>query len=77
MGFVLSRALARFRLPQIQFLYVRARLCYALPSDPASRRTPLRFATLHHHQVVLRTFTSLTLNMLVTQEGRDRAAPAI
>jgi hypothetical protein len=44
MGFVFPRTLARFRLPQIRFLYVRSQLCTALPSDPASRLTPLRFA---------------------------------
>ena len=30
----------------------------ALPSDPVSRRQPLRFAILHLHQVGARTFTS-------------------
>ena len=29
------------RLPHMQFLFVRPALCFRLPSDPASRRTPL------------------------------------
>jgi len=44
MGFVFPGILAQFRLPQIQFLYVRTQVRFTLPSDPASRLTPLRFA---------------------------------
>src|SRR5205807_10327819 len=30
--------------PRIRFLFIGSHLCFTLPSDPASRRQPLRFA---------------------------------
>jgi hypothetical protein len=35
----------------IRFFSIGSCFCSALPSDPASRQAPLRFATLHLHQV--------------------------
>jgi hypothetical protein len=40
-GFALLRRLARIQQPQIGFVYLRSGLCRRLPSDSASRRTPL------------------------------------
>jgi len=40
MDFVVSCQLVRPELPHIRFLSVRSRLCYTLPSDPASRLRP-------------------------------------
>src|SRR5262245_37718112 len=47
-----SRPLVRPGLPDIRLLFVRSRLCSALPSDPASRRRPCASLTLHLHPVV-------------------------
>jgi hypothetical protein len=44
MGFAIIGPLARPRRPPIQFLFIGPRFCSTLPSDPASRRRPLRFA---------------------------------
>ncbi len=49
--FAVSCPLVRRRGPQIQFLSIGPYLCSTLPSDPTSPVTPLRFATLHLHQV--------------------------
>src|SRR5260221_223434 len=46
-----SCPLVRRRRPQIQFLSIGPYLCSTLPSDPYLMVTPLRFATLHLHQV--------------------------
>jgi hypothetical protein len=40
-GFTLFGRLARVQQPQIGFVYLRSGLCRRLPSDSASRRTPL------------------------------------
>src|SRR4030095_13973699 len=40
--------------PPIRFLFIGSCVCYTLPSDPTSRWTPLRFATLPLHQGVKR-----------------------
>src|ERR1019366_7225448 len=50
--------------------------CYALPSDPASRRRPCASLTLHLHPVGKRTFTSKLSNMLGTP-GWRMASPAM
>jgi hypothetical protein len=44
-GFGYSRLLAQVRLPRMRFLFVGPGLCLPLPSDPASRRQPLRFGS--------------------------------
>ena len=49
--FVLSWKLVRFKVPLMQFLFVRPRLCLRLPSDSASRRTPLPSANSSYCQV--------------------------
>src|ERR1700690_4140972 len=50
-GFAIISSLARHRRPQIQFLSIGSRVCSALLSDPASRRSPCASLTLHLHQV--------------------------
>ncbi|MBN1555805.1 MAG: hypothetical protein JXA11_13760 [Phycisphaerae bacterium] len=42
-GFESFGPLAQATPPRMRFLFVRPRLCPPLPSDPASRRQPLRF----------------------------------
>jgi hypothetical protein len=44
MDFAVIGQLVRRRMPYIRFLSIGSRLCSTLPSDPASRRQPLRFA---------------------------------
>src|ERR1035441_6861643 len=44
MDFAIICPLVRRRRPHIRFLSIDSRLCSTLPSDPASRRQPLRFA---------------------------------
>ena len=38
-------------MPYLRFFHISARVCYALSSDPASRRRPCASLTLHLHQV--------------------------
>ena len=47
--------------PVIQFLFVGSYLCSTLPSDPTSRWMPLRFSSLHLHQVGKGTLTLLVV----------------
>ena len=49
--FVLYCKLIRSKTPYIQFLFVRPRFCLRLPSDSASRRTPLSSANSSYCQV--------------------------
>jgi hypothetical protein len=51
MDFVVYGPLVPRLAPPIRFLFIGSCVCYTLPSDPTSRWTPLRFATLHLHQV--------------------------
>ena len=44
LDFAVIGQLVRRRRPHIRFLSIGSRLCSTLPSDPASRRQPLRFA---------------------------------
>src|ERR1035438_5117986 len=44
LDFAVIGQLVRRRRPHIRFLSIVSRLCSTLPSDPASRRQPLRFA---------------------------------
>ena len=46
MDFVTISSLVRPVLPLIRFLFVESRLCFTLPSDPASRRRPCASLTL-------------------------------
>src|SRR5476651_1176512 len=64
MDFAIHCSLVRLGRPHIRFLFVRSRLCYALPSDPASRRRPCVSLVLHHHQVGQGTCTPKLLRML-------------
>ena len=61
--FAISRPLVRPRMPRIRFLFVRSRLCFTLPPDPASRRRPCASLALRLHQAVQRTCTSKLSNM--------------
>src|ERR1700728_4332715 len=49
--FLVLRQLVRRRWPLIRFLYIGPCLCSTLPSEPHLGVMPLRFATLHLHQV--------------------------
>ena len=51
LDFILCRKLVRFKMPYMQFLFVRPRLCRRLPSDPISRWTPLPLANSSYCQV--------------------------
>ena len=51
LDFVLCWKLVRFKMPYMQFLFVRPRFCLRLPSDSASRRTPLPLANSSYCQV--------------------------
>ena len=68
MDFAVCCPLVRRRMPHIRFLFIGSRLCSALLSGPASRRSPCTSLSLHFHQVVKRTFTSKLSNMLGTQK---------
>ena len=57
LDFVVNGRLVRRRMPRIRFLSIGSRLCFTLPSDPASRRRPCASLGLHLHQVVQGTFT--------------------
>ncbi len=50
--FAIICPLVRPHRPLIQFLSIGSRLCYALPSDHASRHSPCASLILHRHQVV-------------------------
>ena len=58
MDFAVIGQLVRRRMPYIRFLSIGSRLCYTLPSDPASRRRPCASLSLLLHQDVKRTYTS-------------------
>jgi hypothetical protein len=62
--FTIIGSLVRPGRPHIWFLFVRSWLCYALPSDPASRRRPCVSLVLHHHQAGQGTCTPKLLRML-------------
>ena len=51
LDFILYRKLVRFKMPYMQFLFVRPRFCFRLPSDSASQRTPLPLANSSYCQV--------------------------
>ena len=51
LDFILCRKLVRFKMPYMQFLFVRPRFCFRLPSDSASQRTPLPLANSSYCQV--------------------------
>ena len=68
MDFAVTCPLVRRRMPPIRFLSIGSRVCSTLLSDPASRRRPCASLSLHLHQVVYRTFTSKSPNMLGTQQ---------
>jgi hypothetical protein len=51
LDFVLFGKLVRLALPYIRFLFVGPELCLWLPSDSASRRTPLPLANTSYCQV--------------------------
>lgn len=61
-------------MPLIRSLSIDSRFCSALPSDPASRRAPLRSATLHLHQVGGRLSLPSCHTMLGTPRLIDRCA---
>ena len=69
--FAISRPLVRPRMPRIRFLFVRSRLCFTLPPDPASRRRPCASLALRLHQAVQRTRTSKLPNMPGTRLNRS------
>ena len=66
MGFAVIGQLARYRMPQIRFLYIGSYVCSTLLSDPASRRRPCALLSLRLHQAVKGTFTPELSNMLGT-----------
>ena len=51
LDFVLFGKLVRSKVPYMQFLFVRPRLCRGLPSDSTSRWTPLPLANSSYCQV--------------------------
>lgn len=51
LDFILCWKLVRFKMPYMQFLFVRPRFCFRLPSDSASQRTPLPLANSSYCQV--------------------------
>ena len=69
--FAISRSLVRPRMPRIRFLFVRSRLCFTLPPDPASRRRPCASLALRLHQAVQRTCTSRLSDMPGTRLNRS------
>lgn len=50
LDFVLCWKLVHFKMPYMQFLFVRPRFCLRLLSDSASRRTPLSLANSSYRQ---------------------------
>jgi len=50
--FAVNCPLVRHRMPQIRFLYIGSRFCYALLSDLTSRWCPCASLSLHVHHVV-------------------------
>ena len=76
LDFVVISRLVRRRMPRIRFLSIGSRLCFTLPSDPASRRRPCASLGLHLHQVVQGTFTLKLPSMLGTlRKGERLPAP--
>jgi hypothetical protein len=57
MGFALSRKFTRMIQPDMRFVFLRSAFCLRLPSDPASRWTPLPLANSFHHQDMQGTCT--------------------
>jgi hypothetical protein len=74
MDFAITCLLVQPGRPRIWFLFVRSWLCYALLSDPASRRRPCASLILRHHQAGQGTFTPELLSMLGTQEKKPATA---
>jgi hypothetical protein len=72
MDFVVTRPLVRPDLPPIRLLFVRSRVCSALPSDGPSRSLigPCASLALRLHQAVQGTFTPKLLNMPDTRVSR-------
>src|SRR6516225_10569357 len=73
LDFATSGPLVRPRMPHIRFLFVRSRLCSALPSDAFAH--PCASLVLHLHQVGRGTFTPKLSNMLGTSLSRLRDSP--
>ena len=68
MGFALSRKPARMIQPDMRFVFLGSAFCLWLPSDPASRWTPLPLANSFHHQDLQGTCTPKLLLMPGTRE---------
>jgi hypothetical protein len=62
-GFARSRKLARVPQPPMRFVSLGSELCFRLPPDPASRRTPLPSASSFRHQDLQGTSTPKPLLM--------------
>ena len=76
LDFAVASPLVRPGRPRIRFLFVGSRLCSTLPSDPASRRQPLRFTNPSPPSGWIKDFHLQAVGHARHTRGRNAGCPA-